>query len=583
MMSTFSTLMRLFLLYTFLKYLFSSSTSSSTPTIRTTPDGRTVTVPSSALRPAWPDLTRFDLHVYINNDAHFSLDALFTQPPSTTLPYLSTHLLFHESDIRYETETWESPAIRSLNLTLTEPFLSQALRNDSLYAHIYFSTVGSPHSPTLRCDDVPQLQGLISPCHQPYSPLHAMHSTQQLNLHKPPPKVDKRKNLLTGDRADGSNATSDALAPVIPDGAEVQWVSYWKPTLHIRLVHDQTVYPSLAMLPPEVKDAFSVDPVTSTYHPIIYCDYWWLLSTSHMAVNDSLTSLPLLVTYSPIAFFKYRMELSMDASWKMQEQLGTHSEAETESLKRILLDSNPYLLALTMVVSMFHMLFDFLAFKNDVTFWRNTKNTAGLSGRTVLLNSGCQLVVFLYLLDNETSWMILMSTGVGVLIECWKIPKLFRVSVTPSWPFLHFDPKEVATDAEGKGVTEQDQLMLLTHKYDKEAMRYMAYLLYPLVLCYAIYSLMYQTHKSWYSFILTTLVGSVYTFGFINVSQYTHLPPNPLTLPPVVTLSLSHSSLWCAVLWVADGASAVPELQAEERGGHAVAPDELQVPQHHHR
>ena len=549
MMNTLTQMMRLFLFYSFIKYMLSSYTSSptSTPTTVTTPDGRTVTLPPSSLRPAWPDLTHFDIHVYVNDDPHFSPDPLFSSSLSSSLPYLSSHLLFHEADIPFQAETWDSPAIRSLNLSLTSPFLPLALGNHSLFAHIHFSRAGYPHSPTLNCSEVPLMLGLVSPCHLPYHPLYAFHTTQQLNLYKPPPKLDKRKNLLTGDRADGSNDTADALSLAPVEGGEVKWVSYWRPTLHIRLVHDHTVYGSLAQLPAEVKDAFMVDAATSTYYPVVYLDYWWLLSSSHLAINDTLTELPLLVTYSPMSFFKYRTELSMDASWKLQEQMGTHSQAETESLKRILLDSNPYLLALTMVVSLFHMLFDFLAFKNDVTFWRNAKSTAGLSGRTVLLNTGCQLVVLLYLVDNETSWMILMSTAVGVLIECWKIPKLFRVSVDGAWPFLHIDPKEVATDSEGKGVTAQDQLMLLTIKYDREAMRLMAYLLYPLVLCYAVYSLMYNSHKSWYSFILTTLVGSVYTFGFINVRRSTVFPLLTLSSPPPSHAS-SHPLSTCALL-----------------------------------
>ena len=30
---------------------------------------------------------------------------------------------------------------------------------------------------------------------------------------------------------------------------------------------------------------------------------------------------------------------------------------------------------------------------------------------------------------------------------------------------------------------------------------------------YSIYSLMYESHKSWYSYVLNTLVGFVYAFG----------------------------------------------------------------------
>jgi len=48
-------------------------------------------------------------------------------------------------------------------------------------------------------------------------------------------------------------------------------------------------------------------------------------------------------------------------------------------------------------------------------------------------------------------------------------------------------------------------------------MKYMCYALYPILIGYSIYSLFYKDHKSWYSFILNTLVGSIYMFGFIRM------------------------------------------------------------------
>jgi hypothetical protein len=39
------------------------------------------------------------------------------------------------------------------------------------------------------------------------------------------------------------------------------------------------------------------------------------------------------------------------------------------------------------------------------------------------------------------------------------------------------------------------------------------------LLCrYGIYSLLYQRHKSWYSWILNTLVGFIYMFGFVMMT-----------------------------------------------------------------
>ena len=79
-------------------------------------------------------------------------------------------------------------------------------------------------------------------------------------------------------------------------------------------------------------------------------------------------------------------------------------------------------------------------------------------------------------------------------------------------------------------------------------MRYLSYALYPLVIGYAIYALVYESHKSWYSWILNSLVGAVYTFGFILmcpqvllvgsslVTKYTELK-RPGRCPPRLCLT----------------------------------------------
>jgi len=49
-------------------------------------------------------------------------------------------------------------------------------------------------------------------------------------------------------------------------------------------------------------------------------------------------------------------------------------------------------------------------------------------------------------------------------------------------------------------------------------MKYLAWLLLPLVGGYSVYSLVYETHKSWYSWVISSLAGTVYTFGFIMMT-----------------------------------------------------------------
>lgn len=45
-------------------------------------------------------------------------------------------------------------------------------------------------------------------------------------------------------------------------------------------------------------------------------------------------------------------------------------EKEVNELKRVFLEGNPYFLMLTFLVSMLHSVFDALAFKNDIGFWK---------------------------------------------------------------------------------------------------------------------------------------------------------------------------------------------------------------------
>lgn len=47
--------------------------------------------------------------------------------------------------------------------------------------------------------------------------------------------------------------------------------------------------------------------------------------------------------------------------------------------------------ALTFCVSLLHTVFDMLAFKNDIGFWKNNKSMEGLSARSVLINAFCQV------------------------------------------------------------------------------------------------------------------------------------------------------------------------------------------------
>merc|ERR1719489_609158 len=95
----------------------------------------------------------------------------------------------------------------------------------------------------------------------------------------------------------------------------------------------------------------------------------------------------------------------------------------------MMLESNPYLLGVTVVASLAHCVLEFFAFKNDIQFWNSRDSLAGLSVRSILFNVFTSVIVLLYCLDNETSNIIIGSSAIGLLIELWKITKVLNIKV----------------------------------------------------------------------------------------------------------------------------------------------------------
>lgn len=110
-------------------------------------------------------------------------------------------------------------------------------------------------------------------------------------------------------------------------------------------------------------------------------------------------------------------------------------------------------------------------------------------------------------MDEKSSLLILVPTGIGALIELWKCKKILKMDIS----FRGIKLRAADEDA-NKAVTKAEKV---TNEIDREGMRYLSYVLYPLCIGYAVYSLIYHPHKSWYSWTLHSLVNGVYAFGFL--------------------------------------------------------------------
>ncbi|MES1918444.1 hypothetical protein MHBO_000412 [Bonamia ostreae] len=93
----------------------------------------------------------------------------------------------------------------------------------------------------------------------------------------------------------------------------------------------------------------------------------------------------LAITLETVPNYKFLLKTNFERSFEMQKSTFGEMEKEMEGIKRALRDTNPLFLALTFSVSLLHMVFEFLAFKNEIAFWKNKNDLHGLSVRTMFI------------------------------------------------------------------------------------------------------------------------------------------------------------------------------------------------------
>lgn len=423
-----------------------------------------------------------DLYVYVSEDSY---EPDFFGP---------NELKWIQKNIIYDDWTQGPNKDSSFQAEIDIELSPKVQRNGSLWLHSYFVQSGYiPFEETRTAEN--------------FSPIYTLHKKKQLNKYK------KRRYKDTHNLITGKTEKSLEEQEKIKNKVKEEIVSHWHPNLTINMVYDHTAW-SPASVPTTLSEFIEFEPTTGKYYPIVFMNDYWNLQRDYQPINETVKQVHLSLTYQPIGLLKWQLYVSQSMQSKWSNMLGSEamdSEDEQDHIKEALLETSPILLGLTIVVSIAHSIFEFLAFKNDIQFWKDRKSLEGLSVRSIFFNLFQSVVVLLYVLDNDTNTLIRISIGIGLLIELWKIPKVVNIKVDRSRKILGIFPK-ISFEDKGSYVESS------TKEYDMMAYKYLSWLVFPLFICYAIYSLIYHEHKGWYSFVLNMTYGFLLAFGFIMMT-----------------------------------------------------------------
>lgn len=70
------------------------------------------------------------------------------------------------------------------------------------------------------------------------------------------------------------------------------------------------------------------------YLPVVYFDEFWQMKENFILINESISSLNITMTYSPISMWKWQLQSQMDQSLSMQDSL-SGVEGEGDNFKVI--------------------------------------------------------------------------------------------------------------------------------------------------------------------------------------------------------------------------------------------------------
>jgi hypothetical protein len=302
--------------------------------------------------------------------------------------------------------------------------------------------------------------------------------------------------------------------------------AHWKSKISVSLLDDFDVHASSAALTPAARYYYEhwsrqVDGAPDRFLPILFVHDMYNFGDDFVPLDGvAAPTLPVTITYAPQTLLRYQWMIDLSSAF-MKGDNPLIAKEDGEDMRRMFLDTHPYLLYATSLVSLLHIVFDILAFKNDISFWRQRKSFEGLSLRYLFASTLSQIVVFLYLADQRSSKLVIVPAAISAVVELWKVTRAFTVSLAPLPEEGSAEPRK--SFWQRLQLRERHARRAETAEIDAQAWRTLGPILAAILVVYAAYTLVFVKQVGWYGWALGAMVGFVYGSGFIMMTPQLYL------------------------------------------------------------
>lgn len=241
---------------------------------------------------------------------------------------------------------------------------------------------------------------------------------------------------------------------------------------------------------------------TRYYEPIFIVDDLTLRDNQYrqLSNNISMPSPQVTINFVPTSLLLFAYK-------KICHVLFTNAknyvgDAEIDEIKWLLSDERIYYFLVTQVISVLHVMFEYLAFVDDWKYFTGNRSFKGISIFSLLFGAARCAILFLYLHDAKTSSIVLVGVAKEFFYYLYKCYKVLS--------------SKAATAA---AISESTEAIVVddTYAYEVIAINMMSYLLFPLFVGFSLYCLKSYKYKSWYSYIVSSLADTFYFFGFLHM------------------------------------------------------------------